>query len=123
MTKKILVVSFFILSKISYSQNKLPELTFENKIHNFDTIKYNEPVNCNFKFKNTGKADLLIKNIISTCGCSVPEWNKLPYKRKGKGVIKITFNARTKGSFFKTLIVESNGKTPSQAITIRGYVK
>jgi hypothetical protein len=123
MIKKIIVVAFFILSKISYSQNKLPELTFENKIHNFDTIKYNEPVNCNFNFKNTGKADLLIKNIISTCGCSVPEWSKSPYKKKSRGVIKVTFNARTKGSFFKTLLVETNGKTPSQAITIRGYVK
>ncbi|MFY7733439.1 MAG: DUF1573 domain-containing protein [Bacteroidia bacterium] len=123
MLKKIIVVAFFILSKISYSQNKLPELTFESTIYNFDTIPFDEPKSYSFKFKNTGKADLLIKNIISTCGCSVPEWNKLPYKRKAKGVIKITFNARTKGSFFKTLIVESNGKTSTQAIIIRGFVK
>ena len=123
MLKKIIVVAFFIASKTSYSQNKLPELTFESTIYNFDTIIYDEPVNYSFKFKNTGKADLLIKNIVSPCGCSIPEWSKLPYKKKSRGVIKVTYNARTKGSFFKTLLVETNGKTPSQAITIRGYVK
>jgi hypothetical protein len=123
MLRKFIIIAFFSASKIGYSQKKLPELTFESTIFDFDSIIYDEPVNYSFKFQNTGKADLLIKNIVSPCGCSIPEWSKLPYKKKSKGIIKVTFNARTKGSFFKTLLVESNGKTPSQAITIRGFVK
>jgi hypothetical protein len=123
MLRKFIIIAFFSASKIGYSQNKIPELTFESTIFDFDSIIYDEPVNYSFKFQNTGKADLLIKNIVSPCGCSIPEWSKLPYKKKSKGIIKVTFNARTKGSFFKTLLVESNGKTPSQAITIRGFVK
>jgi hypothetical protein len=68
-------------------------------------------------------ADLLIKNVVVGCGCTVPEWSKMAYKKRKKGVIKITFNAGKKGFFYKTFIVQTNGKTVNHSFYIKGFVK
>ena len=63
-------LSFF--AKAQSDSVKLAELTFETLFYNFDTIDYEKPVSYIFKFKNTGKADLMLKNVIVSCKFTTP---------------------------------------------------
>jgi hypothetical protein len=47
-----------------------PIITFESITFNFDTIFQNSKVEHDFKFTNTGKSDLEIRNVKSSCGCT-----------------------------------------------------
>ena len=111
------------IAKAQSDSIKLAELKFETLFYNFDTIGFEKPVNYIFKFKNTGKADLMVKNVIVGCKCTTPEWSKSPVKKHKKGFVKITYNAGTKGEFYKTVIVNTNGKIANQSLTIKGFVR
>jgi len=114
-------LSFF--AKAQSDSVKLSELKFEKLFYDFDTIDFDKPVSYIFKFKNTGKADLMVKNVIVGCKCTTPEWSKSPIKKNKKGFVKITYNSGTMGEFYKTIIVNTNGKTANQSLTIKGFVR
>lgn len=124
MYKKLFLSSCLLLSILfcSAQQKKLPKISFERSYVQLDTIAYNVPVTVEFVFKNKGKSDLLIKNIITSCGCASAEYPKTPIKKRKTGIIKITYNAGTKGSFYKTLLVESNATNSPTPIGIKGFV-
>lgn len=109
----------FLLCK---AQQKLPILTIKNKYVTVDTIPFNIPITINYEFKNTGKSDLIIKNIVTSCGCASAEYPKMPIKKRKKGIIKLTYNAATKGIFYKTLLIESNAANSPTPIAIQGFV-
>lgn len=116
---------FFLFGNIYSNKNKTKqaELTFRTLLINFDTIAYNKPVTCFFKFKNTGNDDLKLYKASTNCGCVTVELDNKPIKKNSIGKIKVIYNAGTKGAFFKTIIIESNGKTPNQSLLIKGFVQ
>lgn len=59
------------------------------------------------KFKNTGDAPLIISNVQSTCGCTVPSSPKEPIMPGKTGEIQIKYNMAP-GPIRKTVTVESN---------------
>jgi hypothetical protein len=48
-----------------------PVIEFETSEHNYGTIPYKGDGTYDFVFKNTGKEPLLLKNVRSSCGCTV----------------------------------------------------
>ncbi len=50
---------------------KTPEITFEKLVHDYGQINQGENGECEFVFKNTGKAELILTNCRSSCGCTV----------------------------------------------------
>lgn len=81
------------------SNDKIPIMTFEKTEHDFGKIIRGEKVTYRFKFKNTGKAPLLISNVAAACGCTVPEFSKLPIQPNAEGEITVTFNSQTMSGF------------------------
>lgn len=77
-----------------------------------------------FEFKNTGDAPLIITNVQSTCGCTVPSKPKEPIAPGKTGKIEVKYNMNP-GPIRKTITVESNavnvegGRVP---IKIKGEV-
>ena len=49
-----------------------------------------------YKFKNTGKAPLVITNASGSCGCTVPSWPKEPIAPGAGGEIKVSYNSTGK---------------------------
>jgi len=99
-----------------------PEISFEHEIHDFGTIPYSGNGTIEFKFKNTGKSPLIISSATGSCGCTVPTYPKEPI-RSGEGAsIKVTYDTKRVGAFTKTVTVNSNAKTPTKVITIKGTV-
>lgn len=60
-----------------------------------------------FKFTNTGDAPLIITDVLSTCGCTVPTKPTEPIMPGKTGKIDVKYNM-TLGPIRKTLTVESN---------------
>lgn len=86
-----------------------PEIDFDTAVFNFGKVLQGEQVSYTFKFKNTGKADLLIQKVETSCGCTVPEYDKKPVVPGGEGYIKVRFDSSGKeGSQYKTVKVISN---------------
>ncbi len=73
-----------------------PVIKFEKDVYEFGKIKQGESVSYNFKFENTGKSPLIIKDAHATCGCTVPEFSKDPIPAGGSSVIKVVFNSAGK---------------------------
>jgi hypothetical protein len=95
------------------------EITFEKSLHNFGDIHQGDVVTQVFKFKNTGKAPLIISNVLVTCGCTVPVWPKEPILPGKKGEISATFNSAGKmGAQNKVITIQSNASNSQAQVTI-----
>ncbi|MBO7561737.1 MAG: DUF1573 domain-containing protein [Bacteroidales bacterium] len=82
-------------------------LKFDKVVHNFGKILAGSGAKkCDFKYTNVSSEPVVINNILSSCGCSVPEWNKAPIRPGESGVITVTFlNDQGAYPFDKTLTV------------------
>jgi hypothetical protein len=98
-------------------------IQFETTEHDFGTIPEKGDGTFAFVFKNTGKEPLILKNVRSSCGCTVPEWPKEPIKKGGKGTIKVSYNTRITGSFHKEITVYSNAEGDPVILHIQGKVE
>lgn len=116
----LLAVVFSITMFSVLASEKGAVITFEEKTHDFGTIKEADgPVSCEFLFTNTGNEPLVIINVNASCGCTRPEFPKKPIMPGKKGEIKVTFNpAGRPGEFVKDVKVRTNGnKRPILQIT------
>ena len=97
----------------------LPKFDFESDNHEFGPITEGEIVSYNFKFKNSGKAPLIITQASASCGCTVPEYSKDPIAPGQEGFIKVTFNSEGKhGMTSKTVTLLANTVPNTKVLTI-----
>ncbi len=99
-----------------------PEITFDKVVHDYGTIIQGGDATCEFAFKNTGNEPLVLQNVQSSCGCTVPEWPREPFMKGKSGVIKVRYDSNRIGPINKVVTVTSNGKTSSVRLTIKGTV-
>jgi hypothetical protein len=106
------------------SDGKYPEMKFEKNQHDFGTIKQGDTVDYEFKFENTGDADLLITNAKGSCGCTVPDYPKSAIKPGASETIKVSFNSTGKsGVNTKSVVLTSNCKEKNKVLTITADIK
>ena len=106
------------------SASKFPVITFEENEHDFGEIVSRTPVETIFKYKNTGEAPLVITNIKSTCGCTVPQdWSKSPLAPGETGQFKVKFNGSGSNKITKTITVMANTESGSETVKIMAFVK
>lgn len=103
-------------------KEKTPEITFEKLVNNYGEIYQGDNGECEFVFKNTGKADLILTNCRSSCGCTVPSWPKDPIAPGKKSVIKVKYNTQRIGEINKSITVESNAVNDRVVLKISGKV-
>lgn len=106
------------------SAKDLPVITFVEDSHDFGTINQGEKVSYSFRFKNTGKTDLLISDVRASCGCTVGEFPKEPVKPGKENFIQVTFNSQGKvGAQNKTITVMANTQPNTHTLTIKSLIK
>jgi hypothetical protein len=110
-------------TEVKQDNPNAPEITFENEMHDYGTIKQGADGTCEFKFKNTGKDPLVISNARGSCGCTVPTWPKEPIMKGQTGVIKVHYDTKRVGAFTKTVTLTSNAKSDTKVLTIKGLVE
>lgn len=106
---------------------KGPKIEFLNKDNTIDYGTVNKETDSGlrtFEFKNTGDAPLIISNVQSTCGCTVPTKPTEPILPGKMGKIDVKYNMNP-GTIRKTITVESNAVNFENGVvklTIKGEV-
>ena len=110
--KRIAVLLSVLFSCVAaYAQEGLYKeadvIRFDKKVHDFGDVMIAEgPVSCVFTFTNIGKEPLVVHNVISSCGCTTPDWTREPVRPGATGTIQATFsNDQGPYPFDKTLTV------------------
>ncbi|MCE8922732.1 DUF1573 domain-containing protein [Bacteroides ovatus] len=122
---KILCLLLGLCSLTVLAQNK-SELSFLKQTIDLGTIvaKETSKVDVDFVFSNKGNVPLVIHKVKASCGCTVPRWTKVPVRPGKDGVITVSFEHKgKKGTFLKTLFVESNAKNDLVLLKLKGVVK
>lgn len=103
------------------------EITFKETEHDFGLIdELHGDVHYDFEFTNTGTAPLVLRNVITGCGCTSAKWSTKPYKPGEKGVVRITYhvdNRKMESLSIPTEVFFSNDKQADATLTITGQVK
>lgn len=124
--KKILILfAFTLISTVGFAQNG-PKIEFAAKDNTIDygRVTKNDNGTRDFIFTNTGNAPLLITNVLSTCGCTIPTKPTEPIMPGKTGKISIKYNMAP-GPIRKTITVESNAVNYDSgrvALKIKGEV-
>jgi hypothetical protein len=104
-------------------QSQLPVMEFTALEHDFGKIIQGELVTYAFRFKNTGKSDLVIANISTSCGCTASEYPKVPVKPGEEEFVKVSFDSDGKEGFQnKTLVIAANTQPSTITLTIKAIV-
>jgi hypothetical protein len=96
-------------------------LTLKENEFNFGKIPQGKPVTHIFEFTNTGDKPFALENVVASCGCTTPEWNKDTVAAGATAVIKVGYNAANEGPFTKQVNIFYNGNQTKQII-IKGEV-
>lgn len=124
----ILFISFiFILPVLPQSGDKQADyaksgITFPETEYDFGTLKTGADAEHYFVFSNTGNAPIAILNVRASCGCMASEWPKAPLGPGMKDSLRVEYNTKIRGSFNKTIIVQSNAANASIELRIKGNV-
>jgi len=104
--------------------SNFPVLEFDKKEHDFGEIEAKTSVETTFNYKNTGDAPLVITDIKSSCGCTVPQdWSRLPLAPGDSGKFSVKFNGSGANKITKTITVTANTEKGSEVVKITAFVK
>lgn len=115
----ILALLIFVLCSFAGPKAAIEWTTTE---HDFGKIERNKPVTIEFTFKNPGMIPLVVTDVKSSCGCTVPDYPKEPIAPNGEGTIVVTYDAKVSGYFSKTVSVYTNTGEGVTQLFIKGEV-
>ncbi|MEX6626795.1 DUF1573 domain-containing protein [Tenacibaculum pacificus] len=115
--KTILTLSAVFLMALSVNAQ---EFKFVTESIDYGKITQGSEKNRVFEFTNIGDAPLIIKQVVSTCGCAVPKKPENPIMPGEKGKIAVSYDTNRIGGFSKMFTIVSNAK--SKRIKIKGHV-
>jgi len=90
--------------------------------HDFGSIVYGANGSVDFTYTNQGTTPLIIADVKSSCGCTIPTWTKEPVAPGQKGKITVVYNTTLPGPFNKTVQVFSNANNSPVRLEVRGKV-
>ncbi|WP_431156445.1 DUF1573 domain-containing protein [Winogradskyella poriferorum] len=122
--KKLVAILFVgVMSLGLYAQDKkVAKIEFKTEIIDYGTIEKGADGVRVFEFTNTGNAPLIISNVKSTCGCTVPKKPKGPIMPGETGEIEVKYDTKRVNPIRKTITVISNAERPTVALKIKGLV-
>lgn len=119
------ILLMFIGITMASAQNQA-EFKFDQITINVGTFPESAPVKkAVYTFTNVGNAPLVINDVIVSCGCTIPKYDKRPIAPGQKGSIEVTYNGQGKfeGHFKKSITIVSNAKTEKMRLYIEGVME
>jgi hypothetical protein len=99
------------------------EIVFREYEHSFGKVSEGEKLSYTFAYDNKGTSDLVISAVSTTCGCTVPRYDKKPIAPGSGGTIEVVFDTSGKaGTQTKTITVKSNASIPVVILKITAEV-
>jgi hypothetical protein len=109
-------------SKIESKTGKVAIISFETEVIDYGTIEQHSDGARLFAFTNEGDAPLLITNVKTSCGCTVPSYSKESILPGKSGELKIKYDTTRLGAFTKTITVTSNAEGGNKILKIKGNI-
>nr|WP_297307853.1 DUF1573 domain-containing protein [uncultured Flavobacterium sp.] len=126
MKKFLSLVAMLLITAASFAQGG-PKIQFkaENNTIDYGTVVRGEDSGVRvFEFTNTGDQPLIITNVRSTCGCTVPSKPQAPIMPGKSDKIEVKYNM-SPGKISKVITVETNATNVENgvvALKIKGEV-
>lgn len=121
--KKVLMLLFVSLVYAGVSaQEKTAKIEFKTDVIDYGEIAQGSDGLRVFEFTNTGDAPLVISQVSSSCGCTIPKKPEGPIAPGATGTIEVKYDTNRPGPIRKTIMVMSNAATPQVALKIKGNV-
>ena len=109
-------------NKVESKTGKVAIISFETEVIDYGTIEQHSDGARLFAFTNEGDAPLLITNVKTSCGCTVPSYSKEPILPGKSGELKIKYDTKRLGAFTKTITVTSNAEGGNKILKIKGNI-
>lgn len=106
------------------SQIVFPSISFDKTLHDFGDITNGTPVETIFSYTNSGRSPLVVTDIKSTCGCTVPQgWSKSPLMPGESSQFSVKFNGKGANKVSKTITLTTNTENGREQVRITAFVK
>lgn len=107
---KVKKLYFRVLTGGDYTSSRLPvtEISIDKKKMDWAFFPKNEKQLWNFEIRNIGNVPFVIRDIITSCGCTKVEYSKEPVLPGNESILKITYEADESGHFRKTIDIYCN---------------
>jgi len=111
-SRSVFVAVAFLLTlvfSVSAQNPAAPKLSIPSLEHSFGSVKAGTPLTYSFEIKNEGKADLEIKSVNPSCGCTTSKYDKVIAPGKvGTVTLAVEKTDGYKGEITKTASVTTN---------------
>lgn len=118
--KKIVLV--MLVALVSFSVNAQAKISFKSETVDYGQIAKGSDGVRVFEFTNTGDSELVISDVKSSCGCTVPKKPSGPIAPGESSTIEVKYDTNRVGPIRKTVTVYSNADEPIKALKIKGEV-
>ncbi|NAY92504.1 DUF1573 domain-containing protein [Muricauda sp. JGD-17] len=123
MKRTVLMLFVGLLSLGIYAQDATAKIEFKSETIDYGEISKGSDGIRVFEFTNTGTAPLVISNVRSSCGCTIPKKPEEPILPGKTGQIEVKYDTNRIGPIRKAITVTSNADTPTKVLKIKGTVK
>ncbi len=123
MKKTVLLLFVGLLSLGIYAQDATAKIEFKSETIDYGEIAKGSDGVRVFEFTNTGTSPLVISDVKSSCGCTIPKKPEDPILPGKTGEIKVKYDTNRVGPIRKAITVTSNADTPTKVLKIKGTVK
>ncbi|MFL2626531.1 MAG: DUF1573 domain-containing protein [Flavobacteriaceae bacterium] len=101
-----------------------PTISFDKTLHDFGEIENGTAVETVFSYTNSGRSPLVVTDIKSTCGCTVPQgWSKDPLMPGESSEFSVKFNGKGANKVSKTITLTTNTEKGREQVRITAFVK
>lgn len=117
------LVLMFVVALTSFAiQAQQAEISFKSETIDYGQIAKGDDGLRVFEFTNTGNAPLIISDVKSTCGCTIPKKPSGPIAPGANSTIEVKYDTNRVGPIRRTITVYSNASEPMVALKISGEV-
>lgn len=121
--KKLIAIAVFVLAGVGVATaQNTAKMEFKSETIDYGEIKKGSDGVRVFEFTNVGNAPLVIENVTSSCGCTIPKKPEEPIMPGETGEIQVEYDTKRVGPIRKTVTVYSNADVPTKALKIKGKV-
>jgi hypothetical protein len=119
--KKLVLILFVGL--IGWSVQAQAKISFQEETIDYGEIKKGADGLRVFKFTNTGDQPLIITEVKSTCGCTIPKKPSQAIQPGATETIEVKYDTKRVGPIRRTTTVYSNAENnPIVSLKIKGNV-
>lgn len=119
--KKLIIIALIIAVGVT-TQAQQAKIVFKSETIDYGEIAKGSDGVRVFEFTNTGDAPLIITDVKSSCGCTVPKKPKGAIAPGDSSTIEVKYDTKRVGPIRKTVTVYSNADEPIKALKIKGVV-